>query len=286
MKRWFWILLLCVLMMTGAAALAEIPESDTTTPRLGVAVAAPVNMGGLVPMFDKPDPEGNVLMNYFSGAQLEVVGFSKEGMVQVQAGEKGASIMGYMKETDLRYGAQAVREVQPYVIDLNFQESVPIYAYCDGQAAVLGETGVMMTRLAMGYNEEGWLQVFNAYAGQELCGGFIPDNYSVLKELPKARASWLVEPLEGELTQAEAIERALSYLLEHPELDAMQKLPESLRSREGLESMSMLVRLTYSRNTESAVWEVDLQSREDCEENVSVILTPQGEVIRAERGNG
>jgi len=53
-----------------------------------------------------------------------------------------------------------------------------------------------------------------------------------------------------------------------------------------LRSMQNNVRLQYNFETGEAVWDIFLQNWEDYENNITIMLTPQGELISAERGNG
>lgn len=264
------------------AAFADARD-ELTTPREGPAVAAPEDLYGTVPLFDTIDDGGNVLMAYYSGAQLEVTRVIGNGMVQVQAGEPGASVMGYMREGDLRYGALAMRSVQQCIAQMLVELGHPIYAYCDGQAAVIGQTDGMTSYTAMGKNSEGWVQLCDH------SGGTGQEGFLLLPEgtqEPQAMFSWAVQPAPGELTAEEAYAAAIGYLLDNPGLSAMQKLPEELRTREGLMSMDAQIRMVHDWTSEKTYWNVYLQNGEDYESNVYILLTPEGELSSAEHGNG
>lgn len=276
-------MMMAVLLALAISAAYAQEGDDLATPREGWAVAAPQELYETVPMFDTIDGGGNVLMNYYSGAQLQVTRLIGNGMVQVQAGEPGASVMGYMREEDLRYGALAMREVQQCVTQALIARGTPIYAYCDELADVIGEADGEMTYAAMGQNDEGWFQVFDDVGGTGVKGFLhLPEGMDELQEM----SGWVVQPAPGELTAEEAYAAAIDHLLDNPGLNAMQKLPQALRTREGLMRMDAQVRMVYDWTTQRTTWDVYLQNGEDYENNVYILLTPEGEPKQAERGNG
>lgn len=265
---------------------AAFAQEDITTPREGPAVAAPEELFGTVALFDTIDDGGNVLMEYYSGARLEVTRVIGNGMVQVQAGVPGASVMGYMREGDLRYGAIAQRQVPKCEIDLELKEQLPIYGYCDELAEVIGQTEQNYTYSAMSRNDGGWVQLCDNLSVVPRDIGFLHLTAGTAEEELMERYIWIVDPLPGELNAEEAYAAAIDYLLDNPGLYAMQLLPEELRTREGLMSMDSQVRLLFNKETGKAVWDVYLQNGEDYERNVDIELRPEGEIIRAEHGNG
>ncbi|MDO5379000.1 MAG: hypothetical protein Q4G52_11765 [Clostridia bacterium] len=276
-----------ILGLMFALLLSAMPsawaQDNGMTPREGPAVATPENLYETVPLFDTIDDGGNVLMEYYSGAQLEVTRVIGNGMVQVQAGTSGASIMGYMREGDLRYGVLAMRDVQQCITQAQVESERPIYAYCDEQAAVIGRTNWEMTYTAMGKNGEGWVQLCDHSGGTGQEGFlYLPEGAGELR----AMFSWAVQPAPGELTAQEAYAAAIDCLLDNPGLYAMQKLPEELRTREGLMSMDAQVRMVHDWSSKKTYWDVYLQNGEDYESNVYVLLTPEGELSIAEHGNG
>lgn len=284
MKKRLWGLFLLALLTSFA--LAGVAE-DITTPCEGPAVAAPKELYGTVPLFDTVDDGGTVLMAYCSGAQMEVTRVLGNGMVQVQVGEPGASVMGYMREGDLRYGALAQRKVQRCDWNIGNLVSLPVYAYCDEQAPTIGWTVWDYSYEAIGRNDGRWVQLDDGLVPDMRDRGFLhlPDSVELEPE-PAESYSWIVDPLPGELTQEEAYNAALDSLLENPGLYAMQLLPEELRTREGLMSMDAQVRLITNWTSGRTTWDVYLQNGEDYESNVDIQLTPEGELIDAEHGNG
>lgn len=276
------IVIAALMTLLISAAFADT-QDDGATPREGPAVAAPENLYETVPLFDTIDDGGSVLMAYYSGAQLEVTRVLGNDMVQVQAGELGASVMGYMREGDLRYGVMAMRSVQQCITNTSVELGRPIYAYCDEQAAVIGRTNWEMTYTAMGKNGEGWVQLCDHSAGTGQEGFlYLPEGAGE----PQAMFSWAVQPAPGELTAQEAYAAAIDCLLDNPGLDAMQKLPEALRTREGLMGMNVQIRMIHDWTSEKTYWNVYLQNGEDYESNVYILLTPEGELHSAEHGNG
>ena len=277
-------MLLGMLLLMCACAMAE----DTAVPREGLAVAAPEEMTAYVPMWDKPGDGGSLLMNYFSGARLTVVRVPEGDYVQVQAGEKGASVMGYMRKEDLRYGAQAMREVPAVCAAINIPLEGPegvVYSHPDSLSPVAWMWNPELTLYTMGISANGFLQMFNVNGVPEERSGFVPAG-AVTMDAQEQRTRVVVEPVAGELTRQQAYDRAIELLLDNPGLSAMRKLPQELRTREGLRSMQNNVRLQYNFETGEAVWDIFLQNWEDYENNITIMLTPQGELISAERGNG
>lgn len=277
------IMVVALLVLCVSAAFAQ---EDITTPREGPAVAAPEELFGTVALFDTIDDGGNVLMEYYSGARLEVTRVIGNGMVQVQSGVPGASIMGYMREEDLRYGAAAQRQVPKCEMSLELSRQIPIYGYCDELAEVIGQTGQDYAYSAMSRNDGKWVQLCDSMAAAPQDIGFLYLPTGTAKGELRELYGWTVDPLPGELTADEAYAAAIGYLLDNPGLYAMQLLPEELRTREGLMSMDAQVRLLFNKETGKAVWDVYLQNGEDYESNVDIVLTPEGEVNGAEHGNG
>ncbi len=265
---------------------AAFAQEDISTPREGPAVAAPEALFGTVPLFDTIDDGGNVLMEYYSGARLEVTRVVGNGMVQVQSGVPGASVMGYMREEDLRYGAAAQRQVPKCEMDLELGGQIPIYSYCDELSGVIGQTGQDYAYSAMSRSDGKWVQLCDSMAAAPQDVGFLYLPTGTDKGELRERYSWVVDPLPGELNADEAYAAAIDYLLDNPGLYAMQLLSEELRTREGLIGMDMQIRLMFDKETGRATWDVYLQNGEDYENNVDIVLTPEGEIIRAEHGNG
>lgn len=70
MKKWMCAAVLLCLALAAGAALAE--EDSTMIPKIGFAVCVPERMETTAAMYEKPNEDSEVLMNYFSGTTAEV----------------------------------------------------------------------------------------------------------------------------------------------------------------------------------------------------------------------
>lgn len=292
MKTWICIMT-ALLLMLGCALAQEIPESDITTPRLGFAVAAPqdAETGGTVPMYEKPDINSRVLMSYYSGAQMEALSILGD-MVRVQCGVEGASVMGYMRTEDLRYGALAMREVPRCYMRYTIWHDDRVYAYCDDQANVIRTADGGVQIRVYGENDAGWGQLlldpilqtgdWEYYTPER---GFMRVDKSVNSEFIVQEGEWFVLPLSNEMTFEEAKARAIELVLETPEIRA--KLSDRYRSREALETQFWSdVRLHYDEGTDTTFWQVFLQAGEDHSQNFTIYMDADGELEEINKGNG
>lgn len=283
-------LLLTLLLALAPCAFAA--QSDLTTPRTGFAVAAPAQEEGTVALYDRPDPASEVLMEYYSGAPLTVLSLEKAGMVKVQSGVQGASIMGYMREDDLRYGLAAMRAVPQATMSIELLRDVDIYAYPDGMAERIGHIPAGETVLTCAKNDGKWVQLFGL--PRELRGewdGVPPQNGFVEMVTGRGKGAWQapgvqqwVLPLESELGYEQAIDRAIELILEND--GALPKIPPEERSRETLLSYMWDVRLEYYRSTGQAFYSIYLQSPDNYEHSANIRMEPDGTLIDMENGNG
>lgn len=286
MKKILAVWLTAVMLLAGACAGAQAEEASITTPRPGLAVAAPEDIEGTVPMYDRPDTHGEVLMTYYSGTVMEVIRLETGGMVQVQCGPQEASIRGYMRAEDLRYGAEAMREVPTSYMSIRLNRDVKVYGYCDGQAGVIGERSAGENISVCSKNDEKWVQLFEVSGTDGGDCGFVKMDTGVGKgefvvcERDYPTAPKFVEPLEDEMTREQAYERAIDYILDggYDPHGFFGMLPEKFQSREGLLSMNADVRLWYYPETGNAFWNVILEDPDNCENNIIVEMTTDGEL--------
>lgn len=294
MRKWIAIFAAFLLIACCAAASAqESRKHSTTTPRLGFAVAAPENpeSGNSVPLYEKPDENSAVLMRYYSGAQIEVLRIEAGGMVWVQCGEKGASIMGYMRMDDLRYGVQAMREVPRCFKCYTLKPASDVYAYCDGLSGVIRQTEETVQIEVYGENDEGWGHLLppvvwqtGAWIRNTPDRGFIRLDACTDGRMAVQEGERLVIPAEGEMTYEAARMRAIELLLGTPGMEG--KISETYRSREALEAFWSDVRLYYDPQTDAVSWQVFLQAGEDHSQNFTVYMDAAGEAEEVNRGNG
>ena len=224
------------------------------------AVAAPASIESTVPLFERPDENSAVLMEYYSGARLTALRPVGGGFWRVQAGEKGASVMGYMRAGDLRFGRQAQREVQPAYMELRFNREATVYSYCDTGSTPIGVCDTEHVYYAMSRTDEKWVQLFlppvNHVREQEnrATAGFVYMETGLGRGFWHEQGDWTVEPLPGELSfeavRLQAIEAVLADLSrEEPEYFMMNRVPSHFARRERLEEMECRVQLKYTQTS-------------------------------------
>lgn len=205
------------------------------------AVAAPRETDGTVPLYAQPNEDSDVLMTYYSGAPLEAIR-KAGGFWQVQAGEKGASVMGYMRGEDIRVGATARREAQPCFMRLEFNREAPVYAYCDENAPMIGLCTVGNDYYAMGKNDGKWVQLYlppQAHAweseGRAVCG-FVKLETGMARGYWQELSTWVVEPVTGEMSAEQAVELAVEMITGDGK--DSYGFPEVFTIRESVEKMA------------------------------------------------
>ena len=150
-----------LMMMLATVALA----ADLDTPQIGAAVCAPEEENGSVVLHEAPDGRSETLMRYFQGAPLQVLDLA-DGWAHVRMGMTGESLEGYIRQERLKYGAEAMREVQQYAEMPAFDEDALIYEACDKQSGVIDTVAAPCGVKLMGYNGQ-WAAVWGE-------NGFIP----------------------------------------------------------------------------------------------------------------
>lgn len=270
MKRIFvlWLLFVllpcCVLagadaaeMMTEASVLR--PSSMETVPPEAArypctAVAAGQYYGETVPLFEAPEETSAVLMTYYRGAQLTVLREAKPGFVQVQSGSKEAGLLGYMRRSDLAFGSNALREIQPEYVMIRLNRDTPVYAYCDAFSERIGTCDTEHEYYTIGKNDGMWVQlhwpVGSDLEGEDgswkyiraeegFSGGFVQLETGLARGYSYKATRWEVEPVPGEMTREQAIERVIWWMI-----NANGDIPDKLRDE------AVLRRLPFE-----AVWE-------------------------------
>lgn len=285
MKRMLAICLLMLLSVSCAYA-----QDDMFTPRPGFAVAMPNQPedGGTACLHAAPDVDSDVVMRYYSGARVEVMEITEDGaFARVTCGEPGAMLSGYMHTQELAFGEAAARTVPLCYEAVQFLRDVPIYSYCDARGAVIGTAKTTRFYAVCGKNDHGMAQLFEQSGAPEKEFGFVNINAPMLyRDFESDPHTYAVPPLAGELTREEAYERAIACLLDGSAdtYKFMDKLPEHLRSEEGLRSMNADIRLWMQDGI--VLWHIMLTDPENLDNNVSVSLTPDGEPHEVSRANG
>ena len=219
------------------------------------AVAAPPSIESTVPLFEGPDENSAVLMEYYSGARLTALRPAGGGMWQVQAGEKGAGIMGYMRATDLRFGKEAQREVQPAYMELRFNREATVYSYCDTNSAPIGVCDTEHTYYAMSRTDGKWVQLFlppvDHVREQEdrATAGFVYMETGLGRGYWHELDRWTVDPLPGERSHEALRLMAIDALVENMQgeerLYFWDTIPTIFAGREALEGLRWRVQQNY-----------------------------------------
>ena len=223
-------LLCCFLACAGAQAQRQ-------------AVAAPQDAQTLIAMIDVPDDGGRLVMGYTSGAPLEVLRDAGNGYVLAQSGVTGAGVMGYVKKENLRLGDTAPRVVQPTYYRVEFAQEMPVYAYPDAGAQVIGSCVPGKAYYWMGISADGYAQLCLPPAihiwqeADRMTKGFVPLYDGEESAAMSERVTpwmWTVQPRFGEAAEETVIALAKEYVLEHGEDAAV---PEAFLHADTLDAL-------------------------------------------------
>ena len=275
---------------TDGSSPAAAQEIDITTPKKGIAVAAPEKNTDTVPLFEDASEDSAILMEYYSGARFEVVGFSAGGdMARVQCGVKGASIMGYIRVGDLRYGAYAERMVPQCAIIFMLDADVSVYSYPDEQATLLQTLPEGYRFCTVSRSDSGWAQWYDPKSADMLIGewtddetaGFVHLRMSPNEASFEQDASWYVDPIESELSYEEAYERAMALALDNPDI-----LDSVGVTAEDVPGMRAQIDLIYNSVNQTSFWRVFFDNFDISERTFEVKMEPDGTLIGFELGVG
>ena len=276
MKRLISVMALLCALLLCVPAMAE--NVDIVTPGTGFAVIAPENSS---PTADLLDEDGQVLMHYYPGTPVEVISLGEDGTARVRIGEREAWLEGTMRQSELRYGVRAAREVRRWSNWISASEGMPVYAQMDEESEPLFLAGYMETMIVGGYSDDGWLHLVWPYGGNYNDRGFVRGDEQMLEGL-SAMSGWSVPPVEGEATEEEIRKKAIEATIAHAQ--ELGLAPEEA-TPEALKGMIMEARLTYDAQTQQASWMVWIDR--DFADNVSTCtFDAQGELIRVEHSNG
>lgn len=198
MKR-FLAMLLMALALCAGNALAQADGAASTAVRAS--------------LYDTPREGGAVLMMYYPGVRVEVLREANADFVQVNVGQKGGSLTGYMRRADLVFGEEAVRQNRPLEVCYE-QLGWTLYGYCDTRSEVLIERGDA-DLFVLGEDDE-WVHA-TVDRGSEVVTGFVNKKASGLREEDRTTsyaASIRTQPTADEPTREDAIAAARAHLLE------------------------------------------------------------------------
>ena len=263
-----------------AGALAE---DAITQPAVGYAVAAARERTGSVPLFAEADEGSEVLMRYYSGAQLEVLELAENGMVKVCCG----TLEGYMRAGDLRYGALAMRRVRPVTAQLELAQPEFVRSQRDEGS----ESEETMTFFEVWGMSDTWAQtcgrpvfLLGTWSGQELERAFVSLAGGVAGTEFTEYALATVVPMEGELSYEEAYERGIDLALQNP--DELTLIPPEKRTSEGLHALEADLFLTFNFDSGEAMWFAYYSDDEDYEQSFAVRMDAQGNLVAIEVTHG
>lgn len=271
--------LLAMLLMTAVWALAEGEANP-----LRRAAAATQASDATAKLYALPDENAEVLMEYYSGAPLELIRQIGGRYYQVQAGEDGASVMGYMRAQDVEIGTDAARRVQPCFMRLEFNREAQVYAYCDESAQMIGVCEPGKTYYAMSKNEDKWVQLFlppQPHLREEedrMTHGFVHLETGLARGYWQELNRWAVEPQEGEISSERAVGLAIDYLESGERLG----IPEVYKDREALEGMGHYAYLNMTAEDEfPTAWFVYFWEKEGNDAVYVILNMSNGELLGA-----
>ena len=258
MKRILWALL-AMLLLTPCAA-AESAAAFTRAPLLAA-----------------PNEGAQELMRYHIGTRVEVVREVDASYVQVNVGEVGGSLMGYMDRRCLEFGEKNIRAFRAECVTYRGAEgqTCRLYSYPDKDAPVLDPAFHLAVKQVLGYREGEWLHVREYEGGT----GFVALD-ELTGEAPHYDAAPYThtEPVEGELScEAALLEAKRRILQENPEMDAAH-LDACAAEMDILYYYETPAQLTYSigfRNPETGALDAGIS-----------FLVEGMEIVKVSFGNG
>ena len=267
-----------------AVCATALAESAGMEPAVGVAVACPPSRTERVPLFAQADESSEVLMNYFAGAQLDVVAIAENGMAQVHSG----TLEGYMRAGDLRYGAEAMREVRPLTASLELAQPEPVRLERSETSAATDEEMMFVEVWGMSdaWAQTAWRPVYlvGTWDGRDLERGFVPVSGGVASTEFGESATVTVVPFEDELTFEQAYERGIELALQNPEL--LTRIAPENRTSEALHALEADLMLVYNFDSGEAAWFAYYCDDADIDINFSVTMDPHGALIQIQATNG
>ena len=280
-----------VWICAAAATYAEETMSENAPSEVEGGTAAAVGVviagtkTGSVPLFATEDEGGEVLMNYFSGAVLEVLERTENGMAHVRCG----ALEGYMRAGDLRYGAEAMRQVRPVTGSLELTSPVRARA---GRSQAAAEVAMEpMSGYEIWGISDTWAQtnarpvyLLGTWLGQEWERALVPLEGGVTQVTFTEYAQATVLPLAGELTFEEAYERGIELALQNP--DELTLIPPEKRTSEGLHALEADIFLVYDFDSGEARWFCYYSDDEDYEQSFVARMDAWGNLLAIEVSHG
>lgn len=237
-----------------------------------------------VRLYAMPDESAEVIMEYYSGAPLEIIRPVGGKFYQVQAGDEAASVMGYVRAQDLAVGGEAASRVRPCFMKLEFNREAQVYAYCDEGSQVIGMCELGKTYYAMSKNEDKWVQLFlppQPHLQEEedrVTQGFVHLETGMARGYWQELQRWEVQPADGDVSRDQAVEMAIAYLENGERLG----IPEVYKDRAELEVMPHRAYLSMVEGDEHpTVWFVYFWEKEDNDAVYVTLNVSNGELLGA-----
>ena len=193
-------------LVTPEPVLNLIPAQDEQTPSLDV----PAVLTRDTALLSRPGVQGDTLMEYFRGVEVEIVRGVDAQYVQVNVGAQGGSLMGYMRMDDLDLSDPDIRN---WVRMASGGQLCRVYSYPDAQSPELTEDFPIDRAQVLGQND-GWLHV---RVSGERTGFVSKEGLESAIQVNTDEPYLIVEPLENELSTQDAVAIATQLLLEDAE---------------------------------------------------------------------
>ena len=236
--RRIWMTLLALLLCVPCA-LAE-------------SCAGPAAAQVAADLLDAPHEDADMLMRYYIGTRVEVIREVDDTYVQVNVGQKGGSLMGYMEKRDLAFGEKAIRSVRAESVTYGTAVGTfnRLYSYPDVQAPVLDEAFDIDYKQVLGAKDGTWLHVEDGLGGT----GFVYRDEIGLDADYRYADFIYTQRAEDELSYEEAIAYAKDCLLADGELaNGQDNVP---LTREMLDGCEADVKVMYYYDTQDVIYDI------------------------------
>ena len=229
------------------------------------------------PLYDAPEANAQEIMRYHIGTRVEVIREADAQYVQVNVGEAGGSLMGYMEKRDLEFDEAAIRAFQAERVTCRGAETqtCTLYSYPDKAAPILDGAFNVSARQVLGVKDGQWLHV------QEIDGatGFVARDELTDESLYYDAAPYIhTQPMESELSREAALEEAKARLKEKKTDLDMERLERCTMEMDILFYYELPDQLTYT---------IDFRDPETGYIYTGVSFLVKGkEIVKVSFGNG
>ena len=280
MRRAFLALLLAALLCAHCAfALAQDAPDPTA-----VAQKGPAATRAMTQLLSAPQPGAKVMMTYYPGVRVQVVRRAGAEYVQVNVGERPATLTGYMRAEDLAFTEAGVRSVRGTWVNCDSLWGQPVYSYMDELSQRLGS--LQAYNFVMGVSDDGWLHMDLSTTTEQPVTGFVyrgPDASGMRLNLANFVAT---VPMEGELTVEEAKAYARQQLLANGVIISGASVGDAI-SREKLDACECYVTVSYYFDDDALTYSVTFQDVQAGVMYAAIDLRVRGkQVLSRNYGNG